>query len=96
MRLICNMCLITRVYGNIYIYMQAEGDEVEDDPDKLKPYKKDLDYLDDHFKLITLKLKVKGMDSRIEMEVSGGNREGSRSMLGCYGRLVYHFFATKE
>ena len=42
---------------------------MEDDPDKLKPYRKDLEYLDDHFKLITFKLKVKGMDSRIEMEV---------------------------
>ena len=44
-------------------------DDMDDDPDKLKPYKKDLEYLDDHFKLITFKLKVKGMDTRIEMEV---------------------------
>ena len=54
----------------IIVYVIQADDEVEDDPDKLKPYKKDLEYLDDHFKLITLKLKVKGVDSRIEMEVS--------------------------
>ena len=42
----------------------------EEDPDKLKPYKKDLEYLDDHFQLVAFRLKVKGMDSRIEMEVS--------------------------
>lgn len=28
-----------------------QGDEVEDDPDKLKPYKTDLEYLDDHFQV---------------------------------------------
>jgi len=26
-------------------------DEVEEDPDKLKPYKTDLEYLDDHFQV---------------------------------------------
>ena len=28
-----------------------QGDEVKEDPDKLKPYKTDLDYLDDHLQV---------------------------------------------
>lgn len=43
----------------------------EDESDKLKPYKKDLEYLDDHFQLISYKLKAKSMDTRMEMEVLG-------------------------
>ena len=37
--------------------------------DKLKPYKKDLEYLDDHFQLISYKVKIKLMDMKMEMEV---------------------------
>ena len=56
------------------------GEENDSAGDKLKPYKKDLDYLDDHFQLIALKLKVKGMDSRIEMEAQydDGLRQNQR------------------
>jgi len=28
-----------------------QGEEIEKDPDKLKPYKTDLEYLDDHFQV---------------------------------------------
>ncbi|XP_064405407.1 uncharacterized protein LOC135350521 [Halichondria panicea] len=63
----------------------VEEDEPEvsvedEDTDKLKPYKKDLDYLDDHFQLIGFKLKVKGMDTRIEMEeqYDDGYRQNQR------------------
>ena len=28
-----------------------QGDEGDEDPDKLKPYKTDLEYLDDHFQV---------------------------------------------
>ena len=42
----------------------------EEDPDKLKPYKTDLEYLDDHFQLINFKIRVKSMDQRMELEVS--------------------------
>ena len=45
----------------------------EDDPGKLKPYKTDLEYLDDHFKYIMLMIKIKSVDNRMEMEVSGGH-----------------------
>lgn len=41
--------------------------------DKLKPYKTDLEYLDDHFQLISYKLKVTNMDRRMEMEVPINN-----------------------
>ena len=36
--------------------------------DKLTPYKTDLEYLDDSFQLISLMLKVKGLEKRIEQE----------------------------
>jgi len=39
------------------------------DQDKLKPYKTDLEYLDDHFQLILYIMKVKGMGQRMELEV---------------------------
>ena len=58
-----------------------EADEEDNSAgDKLKPYKKDLEYLDDHFQLIALKLKVKVMDSRIEMEAEcdDGLRQNQR------------------
>ena len=45
--------------------MQDEDEE----SDRLKPYKKDLEYLDDHFQLIAYKLKAKSMDKRMEQEV---------------------------
>lgn len=46
-----------------------EDENLEEDADKLKPYKTDLEYLDDYFQLIQYKLKVKSMDNRMEMEV---------------------------
>ena len=45
-----------------------EGEE--DDQDKLKPYKTDLEYLEDHIQLIICQLKAKGIDRLMEMEVS--------------------------
>ncbi len=59
---------------------QPEVSVEDEDTDKLKPYKKDLDYLDDHFQLIGFKLKVKGMDTRIEMEeqYDDGYRQNQR------------------
>ena len=47
----------------------AIEDESTDDK-TLKPYKKDLEYLDDHFQLIQHKLKVRSVDSRMEEEVT--------------------------
>lgn len=48
---------------------ELEEQVLEEDADKLKPYKTDLEYLDDNFQLIMHKLKVKGMDQRMEQEV---------------------------
>ena len=45
-----------------------EGEE--DDQDKLKPYKTDLEYLEDHIQLIAYKLKNKGLEKLMEMEVN--------------------------
>ncbi|KAL5457433.1 hypothetical protein EMCRGX_G034692 [Ephydatia muelleri] len=36
--------------------------------DKLTPYKTDLEYLDDHFQLIAQKIRVKSMESTMEMD----------------------------
>eukprot|EP00800_Vazella_pourtalesii_P010699 TRINITY_DN2610_c0_g4_i1.p1 TRINITY_DN2610_c0_g4~~TRINITY_DN2610_c0_g4_i1.p1 ORF type:complete len:970 (-),score=246.43 TRINITY_DN2610_c0_g4_i1:85-2994(-) len=44
------------------------ADEILLDTDKLTPYKTDLEYLDDYFQLISLMLKVKGLEKRIEQE----------------------------
>ncbi|KAI6657958.1 hypothetical protein LOD99_15675 [Oopsacas minuta] len=44
------------------------SDDIVLDTDKLTPYKTDLEYLDDNFQLISLMLKIKGLEKRIEQE----------------------------
>lgn len=62
---------MVRLNTDLYARLQEELEEekLEEDSDKLKPYKKDLEYLDDHFQLVHYKLKVRSMDNRMEMEV---------------------------
>lgn len=50
--------------------LEPEEEETQEDtdPDKLKPYKKDLEYLDDHFQYVCYVMKVKQYEVRMEME----------------------------
>ena len=67
-----------KIFCGHCIFVQTDDDD--ETTDTLKPYKKDLEYLDDHFQLIVTKLKVKGMDARIEMEehYDDGYRQNQR------------------
>ena len=63
------MCVTTASeWQQLLINIQDEVG-VGEGSDKLKPYKTDLEYLDDHFRLIAYKLKAKSMDNRMEHEV---------------------------
>ena len=77
--------------------------EAEDDPDQLKPYKTDLEYLDDHFQLAILKIKVKAVDIRLEMEVCTCTLHGqARTLQHCtsssrpHPRRVHALFTSSQ
>ena len=51
------------------IFQEEVEDKDLEGADQLKPYKTDLEYLDDHFQLISYKLKVKSMEKMMELDV---------------------------